>query len=264
MAWKLGNLVDPFGFVAGGGLFGKDGMFDPNQTSDREKYNQQLQQQFQSLMSSMPNMTDYYGKQRDQILASFKGFQPMTNYSTVNFNPVGSGALDKYFGAAKQGLNQTMASQVTDAASQAAALAASRGFASPSGFVSNQTQNVRESFNPRFSELEAEKARSMMDLERYNNQMQYDVSKTNTGISNQFGLYNNQGQNQSNQYYTQLLTQLAEMMGGGMQTDFSNKAGLFNTQANLSQNYDPYTSWDKFLNFGSNALPAAASLFGGK
>lgn len=137
--------------------------------------------------------------------------------------------LSNYYGQARANLSQNMGNQVADASSQAGALAASRGMANPSAFVANQAQNVRQSFVPQFGALEAEQA-----------------------------LRTAQQQDEFNRYYTQLLAQLGQGQIGAAQGDLSNQLNLFNIEAGLAGNYDPYSTQDKYLNM----IPAFAQLAG--
>jgi len=196
-------------------------------TSDRDRYNQQLQGDLSALYAQLPDLMKLYNQGRSETLDSWKGFQGL-----------GTDSTNKYYDQAKSNLNFNMNTQVGDAQSSAGALAASRGFANPSGFVNYSGQGVRNSFVPQFGELEGRRFGALGDIERYNNQ----------------------GQNASNMNYTQLLQMLAQGRQGAAQGDFANRMGLFNTKAGMADNYDPYSNWDKTLQFAGQVLPAA---FGG-
>lgn len=248
------DSINPFKFISNLSPLNIFGI-DPSANSDRENYTEQLQQQLAGLMGQRPDLAGLYQQGSQNVMDSYRPFQGLSNPSTLTYNPLQSTSLDKYYSSAKQGLNQTLGQNVSDAASQAGALAGARGFANPSGFTASQTAQARNAFNPQFAQLEADKARSMMDLERYNSQQQMDVNRANTGIQNQFAMYNNQGLNQSNNQYTNLLQSLLSGRMNSAQGDWANQMGLFNTQSGLSQNYDPYTGFDKFVNFASSAAP---------
>ncbi len=240
--------------------------------SDQQKYMEQLQQQLAQLASQMPNMSDYYKQQAANISGSVKPFQSY-NFTQIDpsqmqkysYDPLGTGAIDRLYNLSTQNLNRTMGQQMSDASQSAGARASAGGYLNKNAFVQNAQNSVRQAFAPQFSQLEADRARSLADIERYNNQMLNNVNNQNVGLNNNLMQYNNQGLNSANQYNTSgmnsynqwntgLLADLARMQGAGMQQDWANKMGLFNAQAGMSQYYDPYTMGDKLLNFGSNAI----------
>lgn len=207
------DFVDPAGLFHSGNILSGLGI-SPNDKSDRENYTNQLQSQLGQLGANAPNLSELYKLYQSNVLGSVK--KPSD--------------LGGYFDKAKQNLNYNMSTQVGDAQSSAGALAASRGFANPSGFVSNAGQQVRNSFVPQFGQLESDKA-----------------------------MATSRQQDEFNRYFTQLLTQLGQGQIGAAQNDFSNQMNIFGLKNNMTQNYDPYTGWDKTINFASNLLPSVIS-----
>ena len=203
--------------------------------SEQDRYRRDtLEPQMQQLRDSMPQLFNYFQQQRGNVLGSYKGFTPMSGDS-----------LNKYFDTANTNLTQNMNSQVAQTSQQAGALAASRRLANPSGFVGNQSQNVRTAFNPQFGELQGKRFGALADLERYNNM----------------------GLNTSNKDYTNLLMQLSQMGGQAMQGDFGNQQNLFGAYNQMGQYYDPYSSKEKNTQLGGQLIgygaQAAGSYYGG-
>lgn len=203
----------------------------------RDTLNPQLQQ----LQSQMPKLYEYFQQQRGDVLGSFKGFTPLSA-NTENIN--------KYFDTANRNVTQNMNQQVSQAGQQAGASAAARGIANPTGYTGYQTNQVRQSFVPQFGEIEGQRFGKLADIQQ------------------QTDLYNNQGQNQSNQQYTNLLQQLAQMGGTAMQGDYGNQQGIFNAYQQMGQYYDPYSSKEKntslFTDLAKGGAQAASAYYGGQ
>lgn len=210
MAFTWKNIFDPSGVLVGGGLSGNKGLLNASSgVAPRDTYNQQLQGRLGGIQP--PNLTNMYQQYRSDVMGSVK---PPTD-------------LSKYYDTARQNLNQTVNSQVADTSAQAGALAASRGLANPTAFVSNQANNVRQSFNPQFGQLDQSQA-----------------------------LQTAQQQDEYNRYLTQLMMSLGQGGINAAQGDFGNQTGLFNLYAGLAGNYDPYSERDKMYQLGGQAAQA--------
>lgn len=103
----------------------------------------------------------------------------------------GTDGINKQYDVARSNLNYNMNQNVSDASSQAGALAASRGFANPSGFVANSANQVRSSFVPQFGALEQGRAGAMQQNQKdmYNAETQKMLSE----YLNRFNLVNSFG-----------------------------------------------------------------------
>lgn len=196
-----------------------------------------LMPQVRQLQANLPNLADYYKQNRQDVLGSYTPFRQAT------YTSVSPDAINNFYRIASQGLSQQQNRDTSFAASQAGALAASRGLANPSGFVSQQTQNVRQSYIPQFTNLEGAQAQALGELAKFNAQGQ-----------NQFNLYNNQGLNQNARDYTNLIAALGQQGGQALQGDFANKAQIAQLYNVMSQYYDPYSSKDKNTSFAGNIL----------
>ena len=115
--------------------------------------------------------------------------------------------VNQFYDKNTANLNFNMGSQVADAQSSAAALAASRGFANPSGFVSSAGQNVRTSFAPQFGLNEANRSQSLMANQDklYNADFQKLLTEylNRYNLTNQFGVA---GQNKKTYYPSESFT----------------------------------------------------------
>lgn len=246
------DFVDPVGIFHDGNILKGLGI-DPKAKSDQEQYINDLLAQLAQMQNQMPNLSQEYDAGSKNVLNSWK------NPVSYSFNPMDfnnySGEINNQFDASTKNLNRNVGTNVMNAQSSAGAQAAAGNFANPIAFVSNQGQRVRDSFVPAYGQLEEGRARALADLAQkigfYNNQGMNQTSQMNTTA-----------QNNSNINYTNLMKDLFSGKMGATQNDWQNKMGLFNTKAGFANFKDPYTSWDKALNFGSNILGNVAQGFG--
>ena len=200
-----------------------------------------LKPQLEQLQQNLPNLYNYFTQNKQDVLNSYKGFTP------ASYTQLSPDAINNFYRIASTGLNQQQNLDTSRAAQQAAGLAASRGLSSPSGYVSQQTQNVRNQYIPQFTQLQGANAQALSQLAQYNNQ----------GV-NQNALYNNQGLNQANTAYTNLLAQLGQQGGNALQTDFGNRQNIASLYSGMSQYYDPYSTKDKNTQLFGNVLNGAS------
>lgn len=245
------DFVDPIGIFHDGNIAKGLGI-DPNAKSDQENYRDQMQRQLAGLATQMPNFYDMYKQSKGDILGSVKAPTP------YSFNPFDTSSfesgINKQYDLATQNLNRTIGGQVMNAQSSAAAQAAARGVNNPTGYAKKVGMQTRQAFAPQLGAIEQARAGALSELGQkagfYNNQGLNNVNQMNVGQQNDFA-----------KYQTQLMQSLSQMGINAQQMDWANKMGIFNAQNGMTSSYDPYTGWDKAVNFATNVIPQVAKAF---
>lgn len=174
-----------------------------------ERENQLRQGQYQNLLQYLPQFSNISAS----MLPQFSNAPDPTKY-------FGTENITNSYNLAKQSLGQTMAQDVSDTASQAGALAASRGFAAPSGFVSNQTNQVRSAYAPQFTRLasdyQSNLGRNQQDLWRaLFGTTQFNNQNLQNMFGNRLSMTNFNNQNAQNYFQNQLGLSNLRIGGGG-------------------------------------------------
>lgn len=139
------------------------------------------------------NMMQQENQLRSDSAQYLRSIMPNFDFNMPDANKYfGTEGINKQYDIGRANLNFGMNQAVNDASAQAGALGASRGFANPSGFVSNSANQVRQSYFPQFGALEQQRAGALQGNQA--NLFQALMAQMNQ--SNQ--LKQNQFQNQFN------------------------------------------------------------------
>ena len=120
----------------------------------------------------------------------------LPNFNTALPDPnqyFGTDAINRQFDVSSGNLNRTAMAQAAQSAGQAAAAAASRGLANPTGVTSGAFQSTLGQFAPQFGALEANRASALSANQGnlYNallGNLQYQNAQRQLGYGNQFNL----------------------------------------------------------------------------